>query len=117
MRRVLAVEGVVTEDGRILMPGSVTWRDETIPVIRLRDRKIIGAVTDIRREDNRITGEVHLDVGDDPEYFGVGADMDDVQVSINRDLETIRFTGARLRGVTLVKNPSWPECRLEEAES
>jgi hypothetical protein len=114
-RVVLCVEGKLTDDGRILEPGSVTWVDR-IPIMRgnriFGDLDVtIGYVTNICREGSLIVGNAHLDEDTGAYPIYVGADMDHVECFVGSQGD-VRFTKALLRGVHVVDAPSWPEAMI-----
>ena len=81
-----------------LTPGSVTW-EEPIPVVLESTRtNIIGHVTDIRREDEKITGEFKVLEEHHPfkeEDFDV---WNWYYTNVQRDPENkLKVVGARLR--------------------
>lgn len=58
-RRVVAIEGKTTRDGRLLLPGSIIMKKDVIPV--MDDGFIaVGKATDFERNDE--TGEISLDI-------------------------------------------------------
>ena len=67
-------EGEVSKDGRLLMPGSVTWRDE-LPVWN-EAGEIIGALTNVERRDNGIWGVSAVECAPD-EHISIGGDQYD----------------------------------------
>lgn len=57
-------EGEWTDDHRFIHPGAVTWPDEPIPVLD-EANALVGAVFNVRREGNRILGDLTLGLPDD----------------------------------------------------
>lgn len=70
-RSELVPEGVVTEDGRMFAPGSITWRNLPLSLMGMVETqeghdgaKLSGKIETIHREGNTIVGEGVFDSGD-----------------------------------------------------
>jgi len=107
--RELLREGEYTRDGRMLTPNSVTWRDQ-IPLMARADKlnglggdHLVGAVTNIRREGNRILGDLSVDIEDN---LIVTCEVDNT-TSI-KHVEGVEFTSARLVGAYVNRADQWP---------
>jgi hypothetical protein len=68
---VLAVEGEPTEDGRLLSPGALTWRELPLPLMALLDTSqghdgahVAGRIDRIWRDDNQIMGAGEFDIAE-----------------------------------------------------
>lgn len=63
-RKVVAIEGRQTVDGRLLIPGSLTVKDNSISVARYLDEfgtpMVVGKATDFNRDVE--TGEISFDI-------------------------------------------------------
>ena len=64
----LAVEGVPTGDGRLLLPGALRWPDEGVPVTMPTANangqtvsQVVGWATNFSRDDGVISGDVTLE--------------------------------------------------------
>lgn len=70
-RAVLAVEGVVSGDGRMIRPGALTWRDLPLPLMlktstdgeQHSGATLAGAITDINRLGNQAWADIVIDMG------------------------------------------------------
>jgi hypothetical protein len=80
-RLAVAIEGLATMDGRLILEGALTWPDE-VPVQEPGGSPIIGVATDFRREANGyVTALISMEDGEV---------ADDVTPSLNvRDVELV----------------------------
>ena len=75
-RRIVAVEGRPTGDGRLIAGGALWWNDGPIPIMAREDGSedhwgavIVGKATALRREDDgTITALLDTDVRDDDDF-------------------------------------------------
>ena len=69
---VLAVEGEPTEDGRMLAPGAITWRETPLPLMSLRETgagghegaEVAGRIDEIWRDGSKLMGAGVFDSGE-----------------------------------------------------
>jgi len=59
-RRVVAIEGKRTQDGRMLKPGSIKFNKKSIPVTTDGSYTVVGKAKDFERDEE--TGEISLDI-------------------------------------------------------
>ena len=68
-RRIVAVEGRPTGDGRLIAGGALYWNDGPIPILAREGAVLIGNATSLRREDDgTITALLDTDVRDDDDF-------------------------------------------------
>lgn len=59
---VIALEGVLTGDGRLILPGALTWDDEHLAVVVIRDEDpLVGVAHSIQRVGREIHAVVDLE--------------------------------------------------------
>jgi hypothetical protein len=119
---VIAVEGEVSSDGRLLRPGALTW-ETPLPLYAPTEddpwsRPIIGTVQHIARvigEDGR-----NLIYASGVSWSPWPADLGPCVSSVNGEYDTqmgeggrLIFTAAEIKGVYFGK-PIWPDVTIEE---
>lgn len=68
----LVQEGVLLGNNQTILPGAISWGDEPLPVlIRGLDHEVVGAVTNIRREDGWVVGDVVMNI-ENPDWYDHG---------------------------------------------
>ena len=108
---VLAVEGVPSIDGRLCLPGSLTWDEGPMPVYGENTGDdpwsvpIIGTIEDIWRDGHLIWASGTW-FGDRPEG-GLCATTDSVEFVV--ESERMTFSAARIRAA-YISQPAWPQC-------
>lgn len=107
--RELVREGEWTRDGRMLTAGNTTWRDQIPLLARKSEDKfdpghLIGVIHNIRREDNRIVGDLSIDIEDN---LIVTCEVDKIGGVIKR-AEGHEFTSARIVGCYVNKPENYP---------
>ena len=106
--RELLREGEWTTDGRMLTSGTVTWSEPipllTVPASEDNSSTVVGAVRNIRREGNRIFGDLSIEIDEDQI---VTCDVDNIGEPIEHD-EGLEFTGVRLRAANLNSPDAYP---------
>ena len=103
MRQVIGHEGVVTEDGRYIIPGALHFPRDPVPLKNAQGH-IIGTVRDIRREGNDITAEIHLIETEGTPVF----ELDRVSTQPSTPEQCIIDSG-RITQVTVTKDPAWKD--------
>ena len=107
---VIAVEGEVSVDGRLLRSGALTWR--TVDALPLtRDGLRVGSVERVRRVGSELhaegTVDVEVEVGQP-----LAASVDGIVLG-NSTAQVAEFTHGRLRAVELTSSsPAWDQCRV-----
>jgi hypothetical protein len=110
-RRVIAIEGRPTTDGRLIEVGVLKWDNEPIPVLALGSDPfpyIVGKATDLLREDDgKITADIQI----------TGRELDDdehpaiyvMNLECTTSDGTLRITQGRIADITLVGTWAWSE--------
>lgn len=102
VRVTLMEEDSVWPSGVYIVPGSIYWDDAPLPVFTSAGTFVvptIGKVTDIRREGNKITGELTYHNGHDVDVNGeYSAYISPAE--IQEDMR--RLIGGRLRSVSVI---------------
>ncbi len=103
-------EGEWTDDGRMLTPGTTTWRDERIPLLSQgKDEhdgaQLIGSVSNIRRVGNKIFGDTNVEIG---EGKALTCDTDRVDDVTEHEDGCMEMTGVRLIGAYVNKQENYP---------
>jgi len=110
-RRVVAIEGKRTMDGRLLKPGSITIKNKTIPVTTDGYHTAIGKATDFERNDE--TGEISLDIitkYELPDDINAHISLFHLVCSDPQDDKTMVIESGTLVGVFLsLGGSAWPE--------
>lgn len=107
VRRVIAIEGRETTDGRLIAPGALTWSDGPIPIktaYGLGD--YVGKATNLRREDDgTITADIDIKRPvDDDEFFIPFV----VIITSHLDDSVLYLTAGRIHDLTLMGPLEWP---------
>lgn len=120
---VLCIEGQPTGDGRIVLPGALSWRDLPRPLMFQRETPagglggnphagavIAGRIDRIWRDGSKIMGEGYFDTGADGVELarmttdrtirGVSVDLDEVSGEVTEDAPNGAFSEARIMGAT-----------------
>ncbi|QDH93315.1 hypothetical protein QC999_gp35 [Microbacterium phage Cressida] len=110
----IAVEGRPTDDGRMLMPGRITWPDLPMPLREPDHGEEIGTVQTITREGDllRATGTWN----EAPEEIGLAINILGGESQFATDGAVMVVTGGRIAGVYTSENPAWPEARMDPTE-
>ncbi|QGJ89486.1 hypothetical protein PBI_SMARTIES_83 [Microbacterium phage Smarties] len=127
-RGVVAVEGVVTEDGRLIEPTAIRW-DGPIPLTRAwtqddepNTSPLIGYVESVERREREPYGALIyaegtlLDTERLPDRLDLSATLTGVQIAGEGVDHPQAFTRGDLRGVTVGGEKVWDECVLEVIE-
>jgi hypothetical protein len=111
-RRIdLAIEGVRTVDGKMILPGALTWTKEPVPVTTREDTNVVGVVGKAQKFRRSENGVVSAEVWLHAEY-GAGVDLDHVNTHIA--ITTVEsgptgITSGSLHGVYLsTASGAWP---------
>ena len=69
----LVQEGVLLEGNRTILPGAIGWGDEPLPVLMssLDHEVVVGTLTNIRREDGWVVGDVVVNI-ENPDWYDHG---------------------------------------------
>lgn len=128
-RGVIAVEGVVTDDGRLIKPMAMTWADDrAIPLMTPMRRgsdgdwnmPVVGYADSIERveRDGRVLIQASGTLsGDLPAVLDLSAVVDNATITCDGVGHPMEFTSCRLQQI--VVGPSgraWDECVLEVIE-
>lgn len=110
VRRVIAIEGRETTDGRFIAPGALTWSDEPIPVRVQNHHDLVGmevgSATNFRREgDGTITADINLlrPVADDEHFIPFV-----VIYTSHQDDDVLYLTQGRIADLTIMGPLQWP---------
>lgn len=111
VRRVIAIEGRETTDGRFIAPGALTWPESgPVPIRVANDHdlvgKAVGNATNFRREDDgTITADINLlRPVDDGEYFIPFV----VIYTSHQDDDVLYLTQGRIADLTIMGPLQWP---------
>lgn len=101
-------EGRMSGDGRLLMPSSVTWYDEPIPVCApVEDEpystRVIGFAYNVRREGDVIYVDFDGELGDDV-FLSASVDSADLR----EEDEMLIFDTCRLIGLVIQPIDNYP---------
>jgi hypothetical protein len=110
-RRVIAVEGRATTDGRFIASGALTWPENKPIPIRIQNHhdlvgKAVGKATHLRREDD---GSITADIDirrpvDDDEFF-----IPFVMITKSHyDDDVLYVTSGRISDLTIMGPLQWP---------
>lgn len=69
----LVQEGVLLKGNQTILPGAISWGDEPLPVLMrsLGHEEVVGTLTNIRREDGWIVGDVVMNI-ENPDWYDHG---------------------------------------------
>jgi len=103
-------EGEWTIDGRMLTPGTTTWREDPIPLLSQGEdehsgAEIIGIVSEIRRVGNKIVGNTSVEIG---EGKALTCDTDQLDNLTSHEDGGIEMTGVRLMGAYVNDADKYP---------
>ena len=116
-RRVVAIEGKRTRDGRLLNPGSIKMNKDVIPVGAPGYTDVIGKAGWFVRNDE--TGEISLDIVTNHELidnFNVHISLYNLVVDEPYDGMTMVIQSGTLMGIFVSLGESaWPELNRKEA--
>jgi hypothetical protein len=108
---VCAVEGRTTDDGRFLDMGALAFREEPTPLSKYPSGEPVGRIDHFIRQGNLVA--IHGVTTLEPGAYGVAMDLMDVVTTKESD-GTLRFTYAKIMGVTVTDKPAWPDqCKIE----
>ena len=118
---VLAVEGVATGDGRMMLPGSLRWGDLPVPLRWQQSDEgehkgavTVGRILEMSRVGNQIRGRGDLDLGSEagrevarllagdengPLLNGVSIDVDEVDVEVRMAVDAAEAAGSDLQSM------------------
>lgn len=101
-------EGVVDNNGRLFLLGSVRWEKDTLPVFRGFDDfgNQAGTITNLRREDGWVVGDLSFDL-DQPDLFVGGGYVNNVESDVEHGY--FRMIDCVLQYVAILPNPAYPE--------
>lgn len=114
---MIAVEGALSTDRRLIRHGALTW---TTPAALWHltenqpERRQIGTIDSIRRvksTDGRTMLVATGTLDEVPEDVGLSIDVDQAEVGYPLTGEAV-FNAARIRAVWVGTRPVWPECML-----
>lgn len=118
----IAVEGKLTSDGRLLLPGALKWENLPLPVVRatypgvqVDFPMIVGMLLSAeRREGGFIEGEIELREELSGSY-AAAITVDFVEEEVDEVSTSLVLKSARLRQVALnsPENAAWPEAVFE----
>jgi hypothetical protein len=119
---IIAVENVLSSDGRLLAAGAVQWDpDQSLPLTaetgdEANPIAVVGSVDLVWREGQYIRAYGHMLVpfeeGED-RYLPLAASCDQMEVGDETSRLVVVFTKARLRQV-LLKQSAWSACHITE---
>lgn len=123
---LLAVEGQLSTDRRLIEPGAIEWDpDAEIPFLLYRQAHDglvrVGTIVTVRRESPYVVGDIAFDLTTDvgtrcaeqaanDEPLPVAVDLDILDVKMRGD--ELRIAWARLRAATIVPVSAFPQCRV-----
>jgi len=129
-RGVIAVEGVVTEDGRLIEPTAMQWNlDRGIPLVvstqaeHPYDRRVIGVIETLERRERSPYGELIYAEGSLlPDRLPAILDLSATVTSGEHDVagegvdHPLALVRCELRQVVVGAEKVWDECVLEVIE-
>ena len=127
-RGVIAVEGVVTDDGRLIKPMAMTWSDDrAIPLMTPMRRgsegawnmPVVGHADSVERveRDGRVLIQASGTLsGDLPAVLDLSAVVDNATIACEGVDHPMEFTSCRLRQIVVGSERVWDECVLEVIE-
>lgn len=119
-RRVVAIEGKRTVDGRILMPGSIKFDKKSIPVTTDGYYTVVGKATDFERNDE--TGEISLDIitkYDFPDDINAHISLYELvckKSSYDNDEDMVIESGTLVGIFLSIGGSAWPELSYKNKE-
>jgi hypothetical protein len=115
-RRVVAIEGKETRDGRLILPGAITMKNDVIPVM-VDSTIFVGSATDFNR--NEETGEISLDITLKVMLEGISEDLN-IHTSLYSLVIRDEDEPMVIQEATLVSlfmslgESAWPELNIKE---
>jgi hypothetical protein len=110
-RRVVAIEGKQTLDGRLILPGAISMRKDTIPVGNGGYTERIGMAGLFGRDEE--TGEISLEISTVYNLTSLNVHVTLNNLVINEDSMVIE--SADLIGVFIsIDSSAWPELNRKE---
>lgn len=104
----LMQEGVLLEGNYIILPGAINWVDELLPVLMgsLDRKEVVGTLTNIRREDGWVVGDVVMSI-ENPDWYEHGALLTQVSYADGDEPRRVLAKGT-LRADVLLPKPATP---------
>ena len=101
---------MIDSDARKILPGAIRWERDTLPVFGSFDDfgNELGTITNTRREEDWIVGDLSFDLGD-PEMWFVTYYLIGMDVKLDRELGCFTTLDGILCYVVIVPNPANPE--------